>query len=403
MEAGENIFLHGEAGTGKTAVINEFIGLNREQVISLAPTGMAARNLQYGGMTLHRFLQLFERAGDEMDRLLAIAKTIVIEEISMVRSDLLDALDQQLRRVAVYRRPFGGLQVVAVGDFYQLPPVVKTREEECFLQRNHGGIFAFETAAWKAAGFKSVCLKTIHRQNDPEFLALLRAIRNCPADLRQQLRRYDTRLHRDPSPQARRLCCSRVVTAHINRRILKELCTPRQTFLGVCKGLYPQREWPTELMLELKFDMFVLILANDPGGGYVNGDLGWITNMDERVVCVELQRGGQVWIGRHKWDNYEYELEENEDGENRLIQRTVGYFEQLPIAPAYAMTIHKSQGQTLDQVHLVLGKRSCFAHGQLYTALSRARSLDSISVSRPLEFADIIVDERVTRFYKSIS
>ena len=402
MDAGENVFLYGDAGTGKTVVINSFVEKHPGRVICLAPTGLAAQNLKHGGMTIHRFINKLDCSREEMSRLPEKTKAIVIDEISMVRSDLLSDLDQGLRNVGDRRRPFGGIPVVAVGDFYQLPPVVESLDVEQYLQRKFGGVFAFETAAWKEADFNGLRLQTMHRQTAPEFLALLRAVRDCSPDLRRQFQEIDFRLCRQPSPQARRLCCSRAIAANVNQTMVKKLSTPGKAFYGSCSGIFPKRDWPTENELIVKYDMFVLILANDPEGKYANGDTGLIAGIDDSGVCVQLQRGGQVWLKRHEWQNYDYKLNE-ENGECRLVQTVIGSYWQLPIAPAYAMTIHKSQGQTLEQLHLTLGHRPCFAHGQLYTALSRARSLDGITSSRSLELADVIVDERVSKFYERIS
>lgn len=402
MKSGQNVFLRGDAGTGKTAVLNHFIDCDPSRIVSLAPTGLAARNLKNGGMTIHRFLNTLERgfasSRQTVKQYLEAIRCLVIEEISMVRSDLFVRLDGTLRFYTGKDCPFGGIQLVVVGDFYQLPPVVETKERRDLLEQNFGGVFAFEATAWKEAELHNVELRTCHRQTDHEFLDLLRAVRTHADGLDIQLRRLTPYVKRRAPSGSRYLCCYRPDADRLNHCFVERLPTPERIFTGIRKGDYPKSEWPAPMHLKLKSGMRALITANDPDGAYANGDIGEIVIWNDKAVWVDLQRGTRIAVRRHTWFNNDYQLTE-QDGVLQLIPVPIGKFVQFPIVPAYAMTIHKAQGQTLDRVHLELGTHPCFASGQLYTALSRVRSLDSLSFSRPLCPADVIVDNRVQRFY----
>lgn len=406
MKSGQNVFLRGDAGTGKTVVINHFIDSDPDRIVSLAPTGLAASNLKYGGMTIHRVLgalsQDWLQTPEKVREYLLSLRSLIIEEISMVRSDLFSRLDHDLRVYTGLNQPFGGVPLVVVGDFYQLPPVVKSKPEKEFLERNMSGIFAFNAPAWKSAEFRNAELKTPHRQTDQEFLRLLRTVRSGDNELEDLLRQLDSRVRREPPPLSRSLCCYRKQADRINYLYVERLLTPGDHYTGKCSGCYPESEWPAPVHLNVKSGMLALLTANDPEGKYANGDIGEVLACWKDSIWIRLLRGPEIAVYRHTWFNYDYRIVVQPDGSLKLDSHLIGYFTQFPVLPAYAMTIHKAQGQTLNQVHLELGGRPCFASGQLYTALSRVRNLEDLTMNRPLQVADVLVDEQVQRFYERL-
>ena len=406
MKSGRNVFLRGDAGTGKTVVINRFVDSDPDRIVSLAPTGLAASNLKHGGMTIHRFLgalsQDWTQDPEKVREYLRSLRSLIIEEISMVRSDLFSRLDHDLRFYTGRDQPFGSIPLVVVGDFYQLPPVVKSKPEKEFLERNMNGIFAFNAPAWKSAEFRNAELKTPHRQTDQEFLNLLRAVRTGAVGLEKQLQRLNSKVRRQPPPLSRSLCCYRKQADSINQAHVERLLTPGEVYIGKHGGYYPEQERPAPMRLKVKAGMRALLTANDPEGRYVNGDVGEVLTCWKDSIWIRLLRGPKIAVYRHTWFNYDYHIVTQPDGSSKLDSCIVGCFTQFPVLPAYAMTIHKAQGQTLDQVHLELGTRPCFASGQLYTALSRVRNLEDLTLNRPLQVADVVVDEQVRRFYERL-
>ena len=406
MKSGQNVFLRGDAGTGKTVVINRFIDSDPDRIVSLAPTGLAASNLKHGGMTIHRFLgtlsQDWAQAPEKVREYLRSLRSLMIEEISMVRSDLFSRLDQDLRIYTGRNQPFGGIPLIVVGDFYQLPPVAKSKPEQEFLKKNMNGIFAFNAPAWKSAEFQNAELKIPHRQTDQEFLRLLRTVRSGSDELEEQLRQLDSRVRQEPPPLSRFLCCCRQQANDINTAHVDRLLTPGGHYTGKCSGCYPESEWPAPVQLKVKAGMLALLTANDPEGSYVNGDIGEVLVCWDNSIWIQLLRGPGIAVYRHTWFNYDFHIVAQPDGSSKLESHVIGRFTQFPVLPAYAMPIHKAQGQTLDQVHLELGKQPCFASGKLYTALSRVRNLEDLTLDRPLEVADVIVDEQVKRFYETL-
>lgn len=435
MMSGKNVFLTGEAGTGKSTVLRAFLERCDRPCAVLAPTGVAAINI--GGTTIHSFLMLkpglmtedsIEEIGSGKKRAaIRAAKTLVIDEISMVRSDVFAAMDIRLRSLAKggnREKPFGGKQMIFVGDFFQLPPVVKTETESDYLSSNLGGEYAFQTDLWDDAAPKCIFLKTIHRQkNDSRFLSVLNCIRN--GELEAKVIDDDDGKTLSAIEMLNRHClgktdmpCNPICLCTTNREanVINSVARARLTGVGatfnaVVTGKFPESDYPTEALLELMPGARVMLLCNKrlPDGEFefVNGDMGVVTAVSSQNeiapwVRIKLDRGSVSTINCYEWKNYGYELEEDQiSGKKVLRQKEIGKFVQLPVRLAYAITIHKSQGLTFDAVDLKLGS-GCFTHGQLYTALSRCRSLAGLRLDRTVMKEDLILDKSVVSFYKGL-
>lgn len=434
MLSGKNVFLTGEAGTGKSTILRKFREQCKRECVFLAPTGIAAINV--GGATIHSFFMLkpglltpdtIEEIGSKKKRaLIRKTRTIVIDEISMVRSDVFSAIDFRLRELASgnnQHKPFGGKQIILVGDFFQLPPVVKTETEENWLQNNLGGVYAFQTRLWETARFRCVFLKTVHRQqNDNLFLSILNHIRHGnlttpdlwlpdlsdPLNVIEALNKLCFREEK-LNPEPVYLCTTNRESLTLNSVRKNQIDGENAQFRAIVSGKFQERDYPTASVLELKVGARIMLLNNKrtPEGQfeYVNGDIGVISaikNAAIPTVCVTLDNGRRCEIQPYQWTAYEYELEVDKlSGKELIRQKEVGTFVQLPMKLAYAITIHKSQGLSLERVHIKLGN-GCFAHGQLYTALSRCRSLCNLRIDRPLYVEDVILDSQIVDFYKKL-
>lgn len=417
MMSGANMFLTGEAGTGKSTLVREFLRRCNRECVVLAPTGIAALNA--GGTTIHSQMMLKPGLLNPLSlepltdgnrcRVLRMVKTVIVDEVSMVRSDLFCAMDARLREIAYGQNkemPFGGKQIVLVGDFMQLPPVVGGNDERKFINERFGGAFAFETDLWVAAMFRTVFLKTVHRQSgDTLFKKVLNDLRHGKFEAAAKvLNNYciGEKTFRTP-PVC--LCTTNREARAINDAARSSVKGETRFFSAQVSGKFLEAEFPAEGNMELIVGALVMVLCNQRNEGVlecVNGDMGTITGFgseDDPEVCVRLDNGKNVKIVPHTWEKYAY-VQEISPKSNTLVMRqsVVGTFEQIPLRLAYAITIHKSQGLSLDCVSLRLG-RGCFDHGQLYTALSRCRTLDGLKIDRRLVPDDLIIDEAVIRFH----
>ena len=435
MLSGKNVFLTGSAGTGKSTVINTFKEQYKGNCVVVAPTGIAALNV--GGQTIHSFFMFapglidfenldalpntFKRKKEIINRV----DTIIIDEISMVRSDMFAAIDKRLKEVAGKQnknKPFGGKQVICCGDFFQLSPIVSCEIEEKWLNEKLNGEFAFQTDLWKQAKFETVVLNEAYRQkDDSRFLTILNHIRHgtlktedididsknvSSLDALNNLCVCEKKMAHTPI----RLCTTNREVQNINNAARAKIDAPIFKFKAIVSGKFDEANYPTEAELQLKVGCRVMILCNKhkPKEGflYVNGDCGVITEIKENVieskVKILLDKGYEVWVGCNEWQNMKYVLDRDMfTGKKVIRQEVIGTFVQMPLRLAYAMTIHKAQGMTLDCVDLRLGN-GCFAHGQLYTALSRSKCIDGLQIERKINENDLILDERVVDFYNTI-
>lgn len=418
MLEGKNVFLSGTGGTGKSAVIRLFLENCRKNIVCVAPTGLAALNLP-DAMTIHSFFKFpidkIMLGGDDvpadahLTEFLRHTDCIVIDEISMVRADIFNALEISLRvHGNATDRPFGGKQIIVVGDFLQIPPVITDEAVYTALNERFGGIYAFNTQAWENAHFQNFYLTQVHRQHDPRWVELLEMIR---------LRRPGVKAMLDNNPipvcdvptNGITLCCRRGDAERINDEEMRKLTTPGIVSTGQITGIFPMHELPVPISLTLRIGSRVMVVCNGkrqkmPGWltyEYVNGEIGTIYGFDEKqeIVCLKMETGRYIKVKRSRWSNIRYALGKDENGDIIISSEEIGLYRQFPLLPAWAMSIHKAQGQTLDcRTHLFLGPGGCFASGQLYTALSRVRNFGDLSIDRPIKYADIIIDSMVIDF-----
>ncbi len=404
----ENLFITGRAGTGKSTLLRLFAASSRKKVVIVAPTGVAA--LQAGGQTIHSFFgfppHLFgpdEIKKSRYAKLYQKMEVLVIDEISMVRADLLDRIDLCLRINRGNKHPFGGVQLVLFGDLFQLPPVV-TRDETGILTSwgyESPYFFSAEVMRWPFP-WNKIELQEVYRQQEKRFLRLLEDIRTNEADedtLFELNERVD--MEAQPGEFSLILAARNYKVDRINQGYLEALPVPEQIYSATITGKFNASVYPTDALLRLRIGAQVMFIRNDPEGAFVNGTLGVVTSMSTDQVTVELPREGQqpkeLTVNKISWEIIRYGLPPGQEG--ALTREIVGTFDQLPLRLAWAVTIHKSQGQTFDRVILDLSG-GLFEHGQLYVALSRCRTLDGISLRQAIRPQDIRVDMRVVDFYQ---
>ncbi|TCT04290.1 ATP-dependent DNA helicase [Aquabacter spiritensis] len=396
------VMVLGGAGTGKTTFLHDLRKTGGRQVF-LAPTGVAA--LQLGGQTIHSFLGIPPRIlnPDEVKprvqvrRLVKRLERLVIDEISMVRADLLDTVDRTLRLARDVDAPFGGVQMVLVGDFFQLPPVVPFAEQEMLARMGYGGPFAFDAKVLAERALARVPFTRVHRQSDPAFIAMLGALRSGLGlrDAMEALNEACVRPHR-PGVQPVLLTPTNARADAYNQRGLAALGGEERVFSGLLKGEFGLEgdRLPVPERLALKPGARVMALRNDPSRRWVNGSVGTIIGIGAHAALVRLDAGPTVEIESFTWERLRYGWDE---AAGRIEAQVVGTYSQLPLAPAWAMTMHKAQGLTLEDVRIDF-ESGAFAAGQAYVALSRARSLEGLSLVRPVRPSDIRFDRRVAAF-----
>ena len=396
----EPLFITGAAGTGKSTLLQHFRRTTRKNVAVLAPTGVAAINV--GGETIHSFFRFrpditvdrVHRVRGGLRELYRHLDMVIIDEVSMVRADLLDCVARALELNGPQPGElFGGVRLVFFGDLYQLPPVVRPDEEELF-RTYYPSPYFFSAHCLTGVHVRWVELTEGFRQRDDAFLRILNAIRDGEVT-EEHLALLNSRVVPDADPLAFSdyvfLTTINARAAQINTEQLRRLPGPLHTFHAEVTGEFQPSADPTERVLQLKEGARVMLLNNDPEGRWVNGTMATVRRIlpDAEEITVALPDGSEERVERHQWDLFRFELE---DGVLRPV--SVGQFAQLPVRLAWAITIHKSQGLTLDRVVLDLS-RPTFAHGQLYVALSRVRSLDDLVLTRPVKPGHIRLDPRV--------
>ena len=411
---GRHLFLTGKAGTGKTTFLHTLKDRLPKQMVVVAPTGVAAINA--GGVTIHSFFQLpfgplagrdgpqrpFRFSRDKMAMIRGM-DLLVIDEISMVRADLLDAVDQVLRRFRDRRKPFGGVQVLMIGDLQQLPPVAKEAEWS-LLQDQYDTPFFFGSRALQETDYACIELDRVYRQQDNRFLDLLNQVRdNCltPESLAELNRRHVPGFAPPEGEDYITLCTHNAQARRLNDDKLAEIDSPAVSFNAEISGTFPENAYPADLEVELKVGAQVMFIKNDPEPDkrFFNGKIGRITAIEGGRVRVRCPgEGSDILVEPMQWDNLAYAI----DPESGRITETVeGSFRQIPLKLAWAITIHKSQGLTFDRA--IIEANASFAHGQVYVALSRCRTLEGLVLRSPLQARNIIVDTSVTRYVREMS
>ncbi len=413
-ETGANLFLTGKAGTGKTTFLKRLVETTGKRMVVLAPTGVAAINA--GGMTLHSFFQLpfsvfipgkgfigeekkYYRFGRDKRRLIASLDLIVIDEISMVRPDTLDGIDTLLRRLRGIDRPFGGVQLLLIGDLRQLAPVVRPDEWD-MLRGFYNSPYFFESHALREVGFLTIELKAIYRQQDPEFIGLLNAVRDGKADagVLSTLNRLCRPAYGvEELDRTIRLTTHNRIADYTNARNLALLDAEPCVFEADIKGKFPESSFPADRFLTLKTGARVMFIKNDTGADrqYYNGLIGTVIGMTEDTVCVlpDDDAMNEIEVGRVIWENISYSIDEES---KEVVQRVDGTYSQIPLRLAWAITIHKSQGLTFDRA--VIDASQSFAPGQLYVALSRCRSMQGMRLETRITPSAVIIDNNVNTF-----
>ena len=410
--SGVNLFITGKAGTGKTELLKRIrkdLEKHKKVVAVLAPTGIAAENAE--GHTMHNFLRLplkpylpehktnpgLYRLTENVERIVKVLDVLIIDEISMVRCDMLDATDMILRHYRKNRKPFGGVQLVMFGDLYQLSPIAKSDEEETLREYYKNSLYFFSCYAFKKFKYKVVELQKIHRQDESEFINLLNHMREAEVDI-NDLNMLQSRVDPDYTPNVKdnvvTLMTHNNQTDEWNDDMFEKLKTESRTYEGKKYGDWFGERFPVKRMLTLKKGSRVMFLRNDNENNlYQNGTMGWVKALYSDSVLVTKDNGVDVEVERATWEQLDYYVDEKT---KTISTFPVGKYTQIPLKLAWAVSIHKSQGLTFNEV--VINAAKSFAFGQVYVALSRCKTLAGIHLLSPIPYQKIIADPIVKQY-----
>lgn len=408
-----SLFLTGKAGTGKTTFLREVVRYTKKKCIVLAPTGIAAVNA--GAMTIHSFFQfglgpfvqgVIEPKSDfrinkSKLELIRHLQLLIIDEVSMVRADLMDHIDVELRRIRRNSKPFGGVQLLMIGDLQQLPPIAHGGEDE-FLRQYYKTLYFFSSAALKSMKYSCIELKNVYRQTDMHFIDILNHARNCTLtsqDISDLNARYVPGFSPKPEDGYIRLMTHNRQVDYVNETELEKLDSKPYTFMAAVTGTFPEESYPTADSLTLKKGAQVMFIKNDPERRFINGTLGEVKIIDKNSIAVRLAESGMIIdVEPMEWQNIRYQFDEES---KEISSKQIGRFKQYPLKAAWAITVHKSQGLTFDKA--IIDVHAAFSPGQAYVALSRCRTLDGLVLSSPVSASVFMRDNAVDAYMNYIS
>ena len=405
-----HLFITGKAGTGKSTLLQLFRNTTRKKTVVLAPTGVAALNVR--GQTIHSFFGFPARPLSKSEiyprkdkRIFKQVELIIIDEISMVRADLLDNIDYFLQINRGNNQLFGGVQMVFFGDLFQLPPVVSSEEEKKYFSSYYVSPYFFSARVFDT-GFQMELLelRKVYRQESRHFLRLLDSVRLGVTDM-EDLEDFNARYRPNFPTKDFYITLSprNMLVDQLNNQKLMELSAEEFTFNAEITGLFDLKQFPTDFSLKLRNGAQVMFLKNDPEGAYVNGTIGKVIDLSFDKIVVEtvddyLESKKLITLTPYTWEILKYTLTDD----NKIDTSVIGAFKQFPLRLAWAITIHKSQGKTFDRVIIDMGRGGAFEFGQTYVALSRCRTLEGIVLKQPLSLRDIHVDNRVLEYYDKL-
>lgn len=408
-----SLFLTGKAGTGKTTFLREVVRYTKKKCIVLAPTGIAAVNA--GAMTIHSFFQfglgpfvqgVIEPKSDfrinkSKLELIRHLQLLIIDEVSMVRADLMDHIDVELRRIRRNSKPFGGVQLLMIGDLQQLPPIAHGGEDE-LLRQYYKTLYFFSSAALKSMKYSCIELKNVYRQTDRHFIDILNHARDCTLtsqDISDLNARYISGFSPKPEDGYIRLMTHNRQVDYVNETELEKLDSKPYTFVAAVSGTFPEESYPTADSLTLKKGAQVMFIKNDPERRFINGTLGEVKSIDKNSIAVRLAESGTVIdVESMEWQNIRYQFDEES---KEISSKQIGRFKQYPLKAAWAITVHKSQGLTFDKA--IIDVHAAFSPGQAYVALSRCRTLDGLVLSSPVSASVFMRDNAVDAYMNYIS